>query len=493
MRPAKVVSVVVGSLAALLAVGLAVGGVALVVFHATEQDGAGYYSTPTERFETPTYALVSERIDTGGDRTPLDEIGTARVAARSLDGGPVFVGIARHADVARYLAGSPYDEVADVDFDPFRTDLRRHPGERAPGPPGEQTFWVAAAGGPGRQTAAVELGHGRWDVVVMNADASPGVAVDGSVGVSTGLLLPVGIVLLAAAAFSVAAAAVLLYVGLRGERHGEGGGAAAAPLAAVGAVWAGAAVRAAGAYPVRLDGRLDEPLSRWKWLVKWFLAIPHVVVLAFLWAAFAVLTVVAGLAVLLTGRYPRAIFDFNVGVLRWTWRVTFYAFALATDRFPPFSLQPDPGYPADFAVPYPERLSRGLVLVKWWLLALPHYLVVALFGGGVTWWWWNGDGRGPGALGAGLIGLLVVVAAVALLFTGRYLRPVFDFVMGMYRWTYRVLAYAALLRDEYPPFRLDNGGTDPATPAGPAAPPPEPPAAAAEPGDEVVAAGRSER
>lgn len=486
MRPAKVVSVVVGSLAALLALGLAVGGTALVLLHATQRDGDGYYRTSTERFETPTYALTAERVDLGGDWPGVGHLGTARVVARSV-GGPVFVGIARPADVERYLAGTARDELTEVDLSPFRATLERHPGERPPAPPGQQTFWVAAASGPGSQSAAVDLGRGEWTAVVMNADASPGVDVDASVGVETGLLLPVGVVLLVGAALSAALAAVLIVVGLRrpaGPAPGEPGAAAAGAAAAVEAP---AAEVRAGAYPLRLDGRLDEPLSRWLWLVKWLLAVPHAVVLFFLWIAFAVLTVVAGLAVLLTGRYPRGIFDFNVGVLRWTWRVTFYALTLGTDRYPPFSLRSDPGYPADLTVAYPERLSRGLVLVKWWLLALPHYLIVAVFGGGLTWWWWSGDGDGPEPVGFGLIGLLVLVAAVALLFTGRYLRPVFDFVMGMHRWSYRVCAYAALLRDEYPPFRLDSGGPDPGTP--PAAPPPPPPSPTSVEGDRVLTAG----
>jgi hypothetical protein len=198
--------------------------------------------------------------------------------------------------------------------------------------------------------------------------------------------------------------------------------------------------------------------------VKWLLAIPHYVVVGLLWIAVAPLTLVAGFAILFTGRYPRSIFEFNVGVLRWTWRVSFYTFsALGTDRYPPFTLESVPDYPAGLEVDYPMRLSRGLVLVKWWLLAIPHLLVVALLAGAWTgfglrdgqWWF--------GLAGGGVIGLLVLVAAVVLLVTGVYPAALFDVVMGMNRWCYRVLAYVGLMRDEYPPFRFDAGGPDPGT------------------------------
>ncbi len=126
------------------------------------------------------------------------------------------------------------------------------------------------------------------------------------------------------------------------------------------------------AFPLRLTGELDPDVGRWQWLFKWLLAIPHFIVLVFLWIGLVLSTVVAGFAILFTGRYPRGIFDYNVGVLRWSWRVGFYSYsALGTDKYPPFSLADDPAYPARLEVEYPERLSRGLVLVKWWLLALP--------------------------------------------------------------------------------------------------------------------------
>ena len=222
---------------------------------------------------------------------------------------------------------------------------------------------------------------------------------------------------------------------------------------------------AAGTYPVHVDASLDAPLSRWLWLVKWILLIPHYIVLAFLWVAFVLLSVAAFAAILITGSYPRPIFDFNVGVLRWTWRVQYYSIgAFGTDRYPPFTLAEDPSYPAHLQIAYPERLSRGLALVKWWLLAIPQYLVIGLFTSGAIWLASRPDYAGYqySSAGWGLIGLLAVIAAVILMVTGRYPQQIFDFVLGMDRWVLRVAAYASLMTDQYPPFRLDMGGHEPA-------------------------------
>ncbi|WP_447050718.1 DUF4389 domain-containing protein [Streptomyces rosealbus] len=201
--------------------------------------------------------------------------------------------------------------------------------------------------------------------------------------------------------------------------------------------------------PVRLEARYEAELSRWLWLVKWLLAIPHFLVLAVLWVGVLLVTFVAFFAVLFTGAYPRLLFDFTVGVLRWSWRVEYYAYgALGTDRYPPFSLREDADYPTHLDIAYPERLSRGLVLVKGWLLVLPQLLVAALMSGGYR---FNG----------GLTGLLTFYAGVSLLCTGRYPRGMYDLNMGLHRWVARVMAYGLLLTDVYPPYRLDQGEREP--------------------------------
>lgn len=192
---------------------------------------------------------------------------------------------------------------------------------------------------------------------------------------------------------------------------------------------------------VRVRGAIDAPSSR-LWLVKWcVLAVPHYPILIGLYLLYPLVTFVAGVAILFTGRYPRPLFDFNVGVLRWSWRVMNYRFPMnTTDAYPPFTLRPRADYPGDLEVDYPEQLSRWAVLVKWWLLGLPQIIMC-----------WAME---P------LLQVLCVISAVRLLARGTVSQDMFDLLMGMVRWRYRVAVYVSLMTDEYPPFRLDLGSSD---------------------------------
>ncbi|SNY59345.1 DUF4389 domain-containing protein [Paractinoplanes atraurantiacus] len=224
-------------------------------------------------------------------------------------------------------------------------------------------------------------------------------------------------------------------------------------------------------FPLRVEARRDPSLSRGLWLVKWLLLIPHYVVLLVLWTGLVVLTLVAYLAVLFTGRYPASIRAYNLGVLRWSWRVGYYGYqALGTDRYPPFTLAEVPDYPARLHLETGAAPPRWLPLVAW-LFAIPHLV----FLGALT-------GAGTRQYGAPIsaIGAALLIAGIALLFTGTYPRGLHDLLVGIARWNLRVAAYLTLLTPRYPPFRLDQGETEPD-------PPPEDPVKAPAPrGGSVV-------
>jgi Domain of unknown function (DUF4389) len=486
MKAGRIVMIVIGALIALVGFGMVVGGAGAIVGYGTHRDADGYFRTSTFRLASPTYAIVSDHIDLSARPGPSEwlidrgGLGTVKLALDPADPTqPVFAGIGPSRDVAAYLQGVTRDQVRDVDVSPNRVRYRRIAGEAVPTPPGDQTFWTAQITTDTTSDLTWKVESGDWTVVIMNVDASRGVDTNARLGIKVGWFLPAAIGLLVLGLVLLAGGTVLAILGGRGLARAEegpppipaawpapGGAApAAAGLAGAGVAGLGAAPAAAiGApvYPLTITGRLDPALSRGLWLVKWLLAIPHYIVLFFLWIAFAVVTFIAFFAILFTGRYPKGMFDFNVGVLRWSWRVGFYSFsALGTDRYPPFTLAAV-DYPATLDVAHPDHLSRGLVLVKWWLLAIPQYLILTLIGSG--WWmgWWGrGEGRWMYRGGFGLIGLLVLFAGVSLLFRGRYPSGIFAFVMGLNRWLYRVVAYATLMTDTYPPFRLDQGGEEP--------------------------------
>lgn len=463
------VPLVLGVLVALLAMPLLLGGLGLGWAVATQTDDDGYFATPTERITTSTTALTSGVLELGGagsDTWWLDnDVATFRLEATSADGTPVFVGLAPSRDLAAYLAGTSYDRITGIQADPFRYSLDRRGTEGALTElPTDQTFWTAEATGSGTQQLEWDVTPGTYTVVVMNADASAGVDVQVQAAGRFAFLTPIAVGLAVAGGLLLLVAAALIVYGARP-------GAPREP-------WVPPTQRAPAAIeteapkpsPITVTGYQDPDLSRGLWLIKWLLALPHWIILAVLWLVYAVVTVIAFFAILVTGRYPRALFDLNVGILRWSWRVGFYATsAIGTDRYPPFTLQRTE-YPADLDVAYPERLSRGLVLVKWWLLALPQLIVVVILAGS-----YGGGEDGTAVWVGGLIGALTFAAGLLLLFTGRYPTPLFDLNVGLNRWVYRVVAYVTLMTDDYPPFRLDQGPTEPG--AQPALPPePTPPA-----------------
>ncbi len=460
MKAGKIIVGILSALIGIVAMGLIVGGIALSWAYGTQRDADGFLTSPNYDLVTSDYALVSGDVDLAshpGDWWPSG-LADVRFDVQSNQGNDVFVGIGPSSDVDAYLGSVARDEVTHLGARSGDISYRHHDGSAPSAAPGHETFWVASGSGAGMQSLTWDVDQGSWSVVVMNADASSGVNVDLEAGVRISILLGLAIGMLIGGLLLGAAAAFVLVWATRSAKVAEPETAAeAAAVAAAPVTPAGA-----GSYPVTLEGSIDPDVSRGMWLIKWLLAIPHYVVLAFLWVAFVLLSIVAFFSILFTGRYPRGIFDFNVGVLRWGWRVGFYTFsAAATDKYPPFTLE-DTDYPAHFDVAYPEQLSRGLVLVKWWLLAIPHYIIVGFFTSGLVWWTTNLGGNGRALeFGGGLIGLLTLIAVIMLLFTGRYPKGIFDLLMGLNRWTFRVAAYATLMRDEYPPFRLDLGGREP--------------------------------
>jgi hypothetical protein len=204
------------------------------------------------------------------------------------------------------------------------------------------------------------------------------------------------------------------------------------------------------AYPVNLSVEYpDRQLDRLTTAFRIFVAIPIMIVLGAVsgttWSFYSssgAVHVVAGaggllflgplLMILFRQKYPRWWFDWNLELQRFTNRVLVYIL-LMDDRYP--STDQEQGLRLDYVYPdVPRELNRFLPLVKW-LLAIPHYIVLAFL--------WIA------------VFFVVIVAWFAILFTGRYPRGIFDFVEGVVRWGQRVVAYAfTLVTDRYPPFSL---------------------------------------
>jgi hypothetical protein len=498
MKPRHVAALVFGCLLLLLGLGMVVGGGGIGVFELAARGDGGWHTVDITRLESSGVAVTSKDAivvihapDSVIDR--LDMQMRLRVTpAHSSE--PAFVGVGPSADVAAYLAGSAYDQVTRLSVNGVPT-YRHLPGAATVEPPAQQTFWDASFTGPSKRELTWTLRSGSWTAAVLNASGSSGVSVSAVAGVRMGPLLPIGVAILVVGLLIAAVGTALVVAAVRGARHpakrsaagipaGDHAGTSGVPSPAMASI----GILPSPDRPLVLEARLAPDLSRWLWLVKWFLAIPHYVVLTFLWLAFGVTTICAWFAILFTARYPRSLFDFNVGVLRWTWRVGYYMGwgGLGTDRYPPFTLAALPGDDARLDVAYPERLSRGLIFVKW-LLLLPHWIVIALLAGTQS----RIDEHGAVVGGwPGVLSLLAFVAGIVLLVSGTYAVGLFEVLVGLNRWVFRVLAYAALMTDVYPPFRYDGGGRE--TPHHGPTGPVGPPVAAPEPADVTEPVARPE-
>jgi hypothetical protein len=197
-------------------------------------------------------------------------------------------------------------------------------------------------------------------------------------------------------------------------------------------------VSAAGDYPVQVDAERQDEYNRFLPLVKWLLAIPHYLVLFFLFIGVLFAKIVAFFAVLFTGRYPEGIFTFVTGVLRWSWNVQAYVLLL-TDKYPPFALDPAPTYPAQLKIAYPaEGVNRWRPLVHW-LLIIPYAIVAGVL--------------------ARLAGIVAFIGVFVILFTKDLPEGMFKLILVPHRWQYRATAYLLFMVTRYPPFAWDEPPT----------------------------------
>lgn len=228
----RIVALIFASLVGLLGIGLLLGGIGVIGAHSLLRDDDGFFTSSTEQLESNAYAITAEDIDLGtdpADWAPEELLGTARVRVENSGDGRLFVGVAREGDVDSYLRGVAHSEIRDfVDGDPRYEDQA---GNRRPQPPGKQDFWEAKSEGAGERVLDWDVSSGIWAIVVMNADASPGVSVDAEAGIKLDWLIWVGVGLAVVGLLFTATAIVLI---LLISRHASAG-AAQAPSAAPGA------------------------------------------------------------------------------------------------------------------------------------------------------------------------------------------------------------------------------------------------------------------
>ena len=207
-------------------------------------------------------------------------------------------------------------------------------------------------------------------------------------------------------------------------------------------------------YPVTLTVEYPERLSRLTTFFRLILLIPQVFVFAFVSIAAYVVMFLSWWAILFTGRYPESFLNFITWWLRWYARLDGYS-NLLTDKYPIFSGREDADYPIVFGVEPPGKLSRLTTFFRFPIIPMPQWTMRE--GLGIQWSWSPGM---PMAIPHYVVLFFISIAAViilffswwAIIFTGRYPRAFFDFIAWWFRWSMRVISYAYLVTDKYPPF-----------------------------------------
>jgi hypothetical protein len=180
MRPGKIALLVVGAILAIVALGFVLGGGTLLGAYSTQRDDAGYFTTDAETFASRSYAVTSDNVDLGSAPGDWFPHGVATVRIRATSSAPIFVGIGSRSLVEQYLRGVAHDVVTDVRFTPFEATYSHVGGSTAPSAPGDASFWVAKASGPGDRTLRWDVERGNWVVVLMNADGTVSASTPGS-------------------------------------------------------------------------------------------------------------------------------------------------------------------------------------------------------------------------------------------------------------------------------------------------------------------------
>ncbi len=190
----RVVGMVFSSIAALIGIGLLLGGLALIAVHGFARDDEGFYTSDTEPLRSAAYAITTDEISLDADiadDVPEDLLGTLRIRAEAATARPIFLGIGRSADVERYLARVARSQLTD--FRRGEAVFDQIPGRAPRGRPGAEAFWVAQSEGAGRREVEWDPEAGVWTVAVLNADGRRGVAVEADIGAKVGWLIWVGV------------------------------------------------------------------------------------------------------------------------------------------------------------------------------------------------------------------------------------------------------------------------------------------------------------